>query len=126
MRKRQLLLLFACNLIFFTNGNALMGLLPVYLARLGADSAVTGYFFSLAFLAVAVGTVLAGWLSDRFQRRKLLLLIGGAVSVPMLWLMGQAADIAQLTLFTALNWLAAGIFVTSVNILGNYSGRDER
>jgi MFS family permease len=127
MSKRQLFALFACSLIFFTNGNALMGLLPVYITRLGADPSVTGYYFSVAFFAVGVGTILTGWLSDRFQRRKLLLIVSGAAIVPMMWLMGQAVDIAQLTFFTALNWFVSGIAITSVNILAGLSAtEDER
>ena len=127
MSKRQLITLFACSIIFFTNGNALMSLLPVYITRLGGDPEAVGYYFSLAFAAVAVGTLLTGWLSDRYQRRKLMLILSGAASVPLIWLMGQATDIAQLTLFTVLNWFISGVYVSEINILaGLFATEDQR
>ena len=72
MSKKQLWSLFLCSLVPWTVGTGLLPLLPVYAAQLGAQPALTGYYLSFVYLALAVGTLSAGWLSDRFQRRKAL------------------------------------------------------
>lgn len=121
MSRRQLFALFACNLIFFTNGNALMSLLPVYVTDLGGDPSSVGYYLALAFFAAGAGTVATGWLSDRLGRRRLLLLVSGAAIVPLTWLMGQVSDITSLTLFTMANWFASGMLLTAINIIAGLS-----
>ena len=73
MEKKQLAALFACGLVGWTIAQGTLALLPVYAVRLGADPAWAGYYLALAFVAVTLGTLAAGWLSDRFQRRKALL-----------------------------------------------------
>jgi MFS family permease len=34
------------------------------------DLGAVGYYLSFSYLALAIGTVAAGWLSDKLQRRK--------------------------------------------------------
>lgn len=127
MSRRQLFALFMSNLVLFTVGSGLVTLLPIYAIQLGADAAVTGYYLSFAFLSLAISTGIGGWLSDRFQRRKLLLILAGLAAVPAAWLMGQATTIVQLILFSVLLWFFAGIVVTMVNILAGMSaGEHER
>jgi MFS family permease len=106
MPRKQLTALFLCNLTGLTVGIALIGLLPVYATRLGADSALTGYYMALAFLAFSVGGVASGWLSDRFQRRKVFLVVGWTIAAPLTWLMSQATGIGQLAVLTTVVWFA--------------------
>ena len=61
-------------------------LLPVYAAELGAAPVVAGYYLSISFLALAIGTLSASWLSEELQRRKALVIVGWRVSVPAIWL----------------------------------------
>ncbi|UCC65329.1 MAG: hypothetical protein JSV36_09925, partial [Anaerolineae bacterium] len=75
MSKKQLLALFLCSLIIWTGGNGLSPLLPVYATQLGADPAMVGYYLSFSYLALASGTVVAGWLSDNVQHRKISLIV---------------------------------------------------
>src|SRR5690348_17292550 len=112
MTKKQLIALFICNAICAAYGIALTGLMPVYATRLGADSALAGLYLAFAFLALAVSTVVAGQLSDRFQQRKRMLIISAAVIVPLTWLMGQADSLAPLMILTAVTWFAAGFTIT--------------
>ena len=93
MSKKQLISLFACSLVPWTFGGGLLPLLPVYASKLGASSAVIGYYLAFAYLALTLGTMLAGWLSDRFQRRKTLLIAVGILIIPSLWVMGRASNI---------------------------------
>ena len=88
--KKQLLSLLIYSFVMWTMGNGLMALLPLYIQQLGANESIAGYFMSFAFLCLAVGTLAAGWFSDRFQRRKLLLVVAGLCNVPACFLMGDA------------------------------------
>jgi MFS family permease len=124
---KQLFALFVCGLVSWTIIQGTIALLPVYAVRLGADPASTGTFLSLAFLAVTVGTLAAGWLADTFQRRKVLIILAGALNIPTTWLMGQVTTFWQLAALTALVWFFVGIGFTAVNILAGLSaGEAER
>ena len=127
MSRKQLLLLFFGCLVPWTLGSGLLPLLPVYALRLGASQALAGYYLSFAFLALAVGTFFAGWLADKPQRRKLLLIVSGATMIPLIWMMGQASNIWQLAAATAAVWFLFGIEISVVNILaGLFAAENER
>ena len=127
MSRKQLLLLFFGCLVPWTVGNGLMPLLPVYALQLGASTAVTGYYLAFAFLALALGTIFAGWLSDRLQRRKILSIISGALAIPLIWMMGQAVKIWQLAIITATIWFLFGMAFASLNVLaGLFAAENER
>jgi MFS family permease len=100
--RKQLVLLFLCNLIPWIVGYGLIPLLPVYATQLGASSAVSGYYLAFAYLAITVGALSAGWVSDRFNQRKLPLIIAGLINIPLTWLMGQISSIWGLIAVTAL------------------------
>ncbi len=116
-----------CNLVVFTVGGGLVPLLPIYATRLGADSVLTGYYFAFAFLALAVSSIFAGWLSTKLQRRKLPLMIAGLLMIPTVWLMGQVVSFVGLVILTTILWFLAGVTSTMVNILvGLFVTKDER
>jgi MFS family permease len=124
MPKKHLAALFVCSLTSFTIGNSVIGLLPVYVNRLGGDPALTGYFFAFVFLSLAVGTMLAGWLSERFQNRKLLLILSGIPGIPITWLMSQVTDLTQLALLNSISTVFGGIGLALVNILAGLFAPD--
>lgn len=124
MHRRQLSLLFVTCLIPWTLGSGLLPLLPVYALQLGASQAFAGYYLAFAFFALAVGNFIAGWLADRLQRRKLLLIVSGAATIPLLWMMGQASTIWQLAATTAAVWFLAGIEISIVNIIAGLSATE--
>jgi MFS family permease len=127
MSRKQLLALMVVNMAAFASGIGLFTLLPIYATRLGADPASTGAFLSSIFIAVAAGTIIAGWLADRFQKRKLTLIVGGAFMVPLTWLMGSATTLSQLTLLTGVTWLIGSMMAAMVGILaGLFAGEHER
>lgn len=96
MSKKQILVLFVCSLVPWTVGNGLLPLLPVYATHLGADPATAGYYLAFSYLALAVGAVAAGWLSDRLQRHKMPLILAGLTGIPITWLMGRAGFVINL------------------------------
>lgn len=127
MNKKQLFALFFCSLILWTVGNGLLPLLPVYATQLGAAPAVAGYYLSFSYLALAAGTFIAGWLSDKLQRRKTLLIVSGVVIIPAIWLMGRVTNVWHLTAMTATANFLGGMMLTLVSILtGLFAEKTER
>ena len=126
MSRKQLLVLFVLSTLIWTF-NGVLPLLPVYAALLGAKPAAIGNYLSLSYLALVIGTVFAGWLSDKLQRRKVWLVIGSTIGIPGVWLMGHASNIQQLTALTAGVWFIGGIGVTLISILtGLFAHKTER
>ena len=102
MSKKQFAFLFVYSLIPWTIGAGLLPLLPVYSARFGANSAVTGYYLAFVYIALALGAISAGWVSDGLHRRKLPMIITSSLTVPFIWLLGHVHTIWELTVFTAI------------------------
>jgi len=127
MKKKQLYTLFLCCLVPWTLGNGIIPLLPVYASELGAKPSFVGYYLSISYLTLTIGTFTAGWLSDRFQKRKTLLIGAGALGMPVAWLMGQVTTTWQLTILTALLWFLGGVMLTLLmTIAGLFAEEDER
>jgi MFS family permease len=127
MSRKQLAALFVCSLVGWTLTQGILSLLPVYAAEFGADPASAGSFLSVAFVALTAGTMAAGWLSNKFQRRRAMIVAAGLTNVPATWLMGQATAFWQLTALTATVWFCIGISFTTINILaGLFAGETER
>ena len=106
-----------CSLIHWTVGNGLLPLLPVYATQLGADPAAVGYYLSFVYVALLAGTVIAGWVSDRLQRRKLLYIAAAVAGIPTVWLMGRGTSIWYLAALTATLWFIVGLEVTLLSVL---------
>ena len=127
MNKKFLSLLFLCSLVPWVIGNGLLPLLPVYASQLGASPALVGYYMSISYLALALGSLAAGWLSDRYQRRKLMLILSGVINIPVIWLMGRVSVAWQLTVLTATLWFMGGLGLTLIMILaGLFAEKNER
>jgi len=127
MRKSQIISLFICNLVPYTVGNGLIPLLPIYAKQLGVGSAVAGYYLAFIYIAIAIGTVSAGWISDKFHRRKNPIIIAGLASIPIAWLIGRADNIWSLSVLTAMMWFCGGLGLGLIGILAGLSaGEDER
>jgi len=62
------------------------------LTHLGVDPASIGNYVALVLLALAVGTIIGGWLSDRFQKRKLILVGATLLMVPLSWLVHRGVN----------------------------------
>ncbi len=127
MNKKQLYALFVCSLVPWVLGNGLLPLLPIYASHLGATPALVGYYLSISYFALALGTLVAGWLSDKFQRRKAPLIILSTLNIPAIWLMGQVNSAWQLTILTAFVWFIGGLGLTLIMILaGLFADKNER
>ncbi len=127
MGKKQLVILFICNLVLWIVGNGLNPLLPVYAVKLGANSTAAGLYLATAFITLTFGALSAGWVSDRFHQRKLPLLISSGLMIPVIWLVGQVHSLWELIGLTALLWFAGGLQLALLSILAGLSaGANER
>jgi MFS family permease len=122
MNKRQFAALSFSNFVPSVLGAGALPLLPVYAARLGAPPSITGYYLAFAYVAVVVGTMIGGWLSDRCRpahrgRRRALLALAGALAVPATWAMGRANSVWALCLTTAAVWFLGGLGMAINSIL---------
>jgi MFS family permease len=125
--RRQLATLFVINIIFWTEAQSFLAMLPVYALRLGAKPAAIGNFLGFAVLAMPAGGVLAGWLADRLQRRKALLTAAALLNIPVTSLMSQVADLGQLTILTGIFYFLLSIgFATIIILVGLSAGEAER
>jgi hypothetical protein len=98
-------------------GERAVPLLPIYAGRLGAAAAVVGNYLALAFLFLAIGTWLAGWLAAKLQRRRLLLILVSLMSAPLVWSMGQVMTLGLLVGLTALVWFSCGACIVLISVL---------
>lgn len=127
MNKKQLAILFVCNGGFWITGNYVFSLMPIYATRLGADSASTGNFLALSFVALTIGTIGAGWLSNRFGRQKLFIVGGGLVNCACTWAMGQVTQFWMLIPATIGAWLCGGMVISMTTIMaGSLTAESER
>src|SRR5919108_6134570 len=71
MKNKQLSILFLTNFAVFFIGMGLLPLLPLYAAQYGATPTGSGLYLASTYTAIALGTVLTGWLSDRLPLKRL-------------------------------------------------------
>jgi len=120
-RRPLLLPLCVCNLVLYAGLSGQVGLLPVYLARLGADPAQSGAFLACVYLCLAVSTVAAGRLAQRLARRRLLLVLSGLLAAPLAWAVGHARDVPATLLLMGSLWFVMGIAMALTSILAGLS-----
>ena len=127
MNRKQLIALCICNLGVTLMGTMVLTLLPVYAVELGIDQGLTGIYIGVAFGTMAFGSLAGGWLSNRFQRRTLTLLIASVVALPATVLMGQPGSLVVLVICTLIVFFAGGLTVALVAILtGLFADPDQR
>ncbi len=126
MNKKQFVILFVCNCIPGIIGNYMFALLPIYAARLGADSASIGNYLALSFAALTVGTIGAGWLSNRFGRHKVFIVGAGVICCVCTGLISLIPQFWALVPLTIVVWLSAGTFQMTTIMAGLFTAESER
>ena len=127
MSQKQLFTLSICSLVTWIIFQELLTLLPVYAVRLGADPALIGGYLAFAFAALTAGTIISGWLSNKFQRRKATLIVTSVLSIPATWLLSAAVSFWQLAVLTAIVFFLIGVGLGMITILaGLFAGETER
>jgi MFS family permease len=127
MARRPLVVLCLSYLIIASVANGLGALWPVYIRRLGGGPAYIGYYTAVGTLAMTIGTVGAGWLADRLQRRRLLFCLACGLLGIVMVLMSHVQTLTQLTVLNFFGGIATGAGYGLVAILGGLlAGEDER
>jgi len=116
LKNKQLIYLFLCNFAILFVGFGLFPLLPLYAAEFGASPSFIGIYLAITYIAISVGSILAGQLSDRIPR-KTLFTAAGVLGTPSLILLGQAQSMWQVVVLTGLVWFAGGVGLSIANVL---------
>lgn len=118
MDKKQLALLFSNMLFNFVIALGLLPFLPLHVAtNLGVDPSQAGIFLAIVSVALTAGTIVGGWLAEKFKRRKLIMLISSIIGFPSLLLVASVGELWQLTLFASVAWFAIGMSTTMVRVI---------
>jgi MFS family permease len=123
---RQLVYLFISNFAILFIGMGLFPLLPVYASQFGATSTVVGVYLAIVYLSITAGTMMTGWLADRFTRKRTFV-AAGVLGAPALALLGQATALWQVVILTATVWFAGGVGLALVSVFtGLYADKSSR
>ncbi len=114
MSKRPHIAMSLAYLLVLCTGFGTGGLWPVYLNQLGADPMQVGIMNAVSGPANLAGTLLAGWLADRFRRRRETFIFACSLFAVTWVLMSRATTWQQLT---ALNLLAGFSFGMATNMI---------
>lgn len=126
MKNKQMLYLFFCNFTVFLAGGALLPLLPLYATELGGSPTIIGLYLGLIYLAIAIGTMVPGWLAERVSPKSLFI-AAGAAGVPALALHTQATTLWQVVPLTAIVWFCGGVGTALVSVfIGRYADNQRR
>ena len=116
VENKQFLYLFLCSFAIYFIGFGLFPLLPLYAAKFGASSSFIGIYLAITYIAISLGSAFSGQLSERFSRRRLFV-VSGLMGIPALILLGQAQELWQVVILTALVWFTGGIGLSISNVL---------
>ena len=118
---RQLVALFGYSLAIWALGNGILPLLPIFALDLGATKFTTGIYLATSYASIAAGTLVAGWISDRFGHRKTMMLAAGVAGSPIVLLTSYVTTFPQLIVLTAATWWMGGMIVGLTSIVGGLS-----
>lgn len=108
MKRKQLAILFLCNLIIVHVGMGLFPILPLYATTFGATPAMIGLYLAAISIAITVGNMVPGWLTGLLSQRTIFI-AAGILGIPALILIGQATALWQVIVLTAIVWFCGGV-----------------
>ena len=108
MKNKSLPYLFYTNFVILFVGFGLFPLLPVYALEIGATPGEVGIYLAIIYVAIALGSMLPGWLPAHISRKRLFI-AGGLIGVPGLLLLAFASTLWQVAALTALVWFSGGV-----------------
>jgi MFS family permease len=110
--------IFICisNLAMFISIHVLTPTLPVYLIQIGGSEKDVGYVMAAYTFGATIARPIGGWLLDRFNRKKILL-IGMAVMIGVSLLYQLGAEISFLQAIRCLHGLLFGLISTALGTM---------
>ena len=118
IKNKQLGYLFLCNFSILFIGFGLFPVLPLYAAEFDASQSFIGIYLAITYIAISIGSILAGQFSERLPR-KAVFIAAGLLGTPALFLLGQARFLWQVVVLTALIWFVGGIGLSISNVLAS-------
>lgn len=116
LKNKHVLYLFLCNFAIVFIGFGLFPVLPLYAADLGARPSFIGIFLAITYIAISIGSIIAGHLSERISYKSLF--VGsGLLGTAALLLLGQVDALWQAVILTALVWFTGGIGLSIASVL---------
>lgn len=117
IKNKQAWLISIYSGLAFAPVSAFAGLwgIPFILQKYGIDRSVAAALVSISFVGFAIGSPLAGWLSDRINRRKPIMIVGTFISLISLSLIiycSQLPIIILMLLFFAFGFFSGFFFVS--------------
>ena len=93
-QNKQILYLFLCNFAIVFIGFGLFPVLPLYAAEFDANPSFIGIYLAITYIAISIGSILAGQLSGRISH-KTLFTAAGLLGLVSLFLLGVANALWQ-------------------------------
>lgn len=116
LQNRHVLYLFLCNFAIVFIGFGLFPVLPLYASEMGASPSFIGIYLAVTYIAISVGSILAGQLSGRVPYR-LLFAGSGLLGTVVLLLLARTDGLWQVVTLTALVWFAGGVGLSVASVL---------
>jgi len=116
LKNKQVVYLFLCNFAIVFIGFGLFPVLPLYATEFGASSSFIGVFLAITYIAISLGSIFAGQLSERMSRKTLFSAAGWLGTISLV-LLSQANTLWQVVVLTSLVWFAGGVGISIVNVL---------
>ncbi|GLQ31082.1 MFS transporter [Litoribrevibacter albus] len=107
--------LFITSSIIWISGNGILPLLPIYAESLGANNFEIGLYLAFSYACLAMGAVVAAKTVHSQHSAKQIMVISGALSIPIIFCVGQARSLYELVAFTSLIWLLGGAGFSALN-----------
>lgn len=126
IERRQLLALFGYSLVIWSLGNGVLPLLPIFALDFGATKFTTGLYLAASYASIAAGTLVAGWIADRFGHRKAMMVAAGVTGSPIVLVTSLATTFPQLVVLTMTTWWMGGMIVGLTSIVGGLSAGPEQ
>ncbi|MBK8901962.1 MAG: MFS transporter [Anaerolineaceae bacterium] len=105
---KQLFFLFWGSFTIVVAGNGLFPVLPLYAAQFGATRTQAGFYLTLMYIAITLGSFVPSWLAGKVPLRWLFV-AAGTLGIPCLALMGQVRTLWHLMGITAVLWFCGGV-----------------
>ncbi|MFC3150374.1 MFS transporter [Litoribrevibacter euphylliae] len=115
--KLSLTALFITSSIIWISGNGILPLLPVYAGSLGASNFEIGLYLAFSYACLAIGAVITAKSIHSQHAAKQIMVISGALAVPITFCVGQAHSLFELMAFTSLIWMLGGAGFSALNSL---------
>ncbi|MDD5168367.1 MAG: MFS transporter [Syntrophales bacterium] len=113
---RNFILLCLANFSTFISMQMLLPTLPLYLLMLGGTQRDVGYVMGTYTLGAMLMRIIAGWLVDRYDRKRTLI-IGIALMLAVTLLYNLVSDVPLITVIRALHGLTYGLVGTVIGTM---------